>query len=55
MPEHVSLVFERGRELTSPLLQGAGKQARFVRLEPGQPVPAEELGLLLIEAIALRS
>jgi hypothetical protein len=56
MPEHVSLVFEHGRLLSneSGLLEGEGKQIRFVRIAPGRPVPEEALGLLLAEAIALR-
>jgi hypothetical protein len=57
MPDHVSLVFEHGRQLgnDSGLLQGDGKQVRFIRFEAGQHVPEQELGLLLAEAIALRA
>ncbi len=57
MADHVSLVFEHGRLLDNAggLLQGDGKQVRFIRLLPGQPVPEDELGLLLAEAIALRA
>ena len=57
MPDHVSLVFEHGRQLgnDSGLLQGNGKQVRYVPFQPGDPVPEAELGLLLAEAVALRS
>jgi hypothetical protein len=55
MPDHVSLVFEHGRQLDSPLLQGKGKQVRFIRFNPGDAVPEAEIGLLLAEAIALRA
>jgi len=55
MPDHVSLVFEHGRQLSSPLLQGTGRQVRFIRFEPGDPVPRDELAILLAEAIALRA
>ena len=46
MPDHVSLVFEHGRQLSSPLLQGTGRQVRFIRFEPGDPVPRDELAAL---------
>jgi hypothetical protein len=55
MPDHVSLVFEHGRQLDSPLLQGEGKQVRFIRFPPGASVPRDELAILLAEAIALRA
>lgn len=55
MPDHVSLVFEHGRQLSSPLLQGTGQQVRFIRFDPGDPVPRDELAILLAEAIALRA
>lgn len=55
LEDHVSLVFEHGRLLSSPLLEGDGKQVRFIRLVPGQGLPADAIGLLLAEAIALRS
>lgn len=55
LEDHVSLVFEHGRQLSSPLLEGDGKQVRFIRLVPGTALPRDEIGLLLAEAIALRS
>lgn len=57
MADHVSLVFEHGRQLSndSGLLQGDGKQVRFIPLRPDDEIPEEALGLLLAEAIALRS
>jgi len=56
MADHVSLVFEHGRLLSNAggLLQGDGKQVRFIRFQPGQAVPEDELGLLLAEAVALK-
>ena len=55
MPDRVSLLFEQGRLLSSPLLEGDGRQVRFIRLVPGAPLPADEIAILLAEAIALRS
>jgi hypothetical protein len=57
MADHVSLVFEHGRQLSneSGLLQGEGKQVRFIPVRPSQAIPEEALGLLLAEAIALKS
>ena len=55
MEDHVSLVFEHGRQLSSPLLQGDGKQVRFIRLEPGTDIPEDEIAILLGEAIALKA
>lgn len=57
MAEHVSLVFEHGRLLSneSGLLRGDGKQVRFIPLQPGEPIGEDALGMLLAEAIALRS
>jgi hypothetical protein len=55
LEDHVSLVFEHGRQLSSPLLEGDGKQVRFIRLVPGAALPIDEIGLLLAEAIALRA
>ncbi|MEQ1899343.1 MAG: hypothetical protein ABL866_01275 [Devosia sp.] len=53
----VRLVFEHGRLLSndSGLLQGAQRQIRSIHLKPGAAIPEAELGLLLAEAIALRS
>ena len=57
MEDHVSLVFEHGRQLDNGagLLQGAGKQVRFIRFEPGDVIDETALALLLAEAIALRA
>ena len=57
MADHVSLVFEHGRQLSneSGLLQGEGKQVRFIRFRAGETIPEDALGLLLAEAVALRS
>lgn len=53
--DHVSLVFEHGRLLSSELLVGDTKQVRWIVLRPGEPLPEDEIGILLAEAIALRS
>jgi len=55
MEDHVSLVFEHGRQLSSPLLEGEGRQVRYIRLSPDVPIPEDEIAILLAEAIALRS
>ncbi len=55
MEDHVSLVFEHGRQLSSALLEGDGKQVRYIRFEPGSDIPEDELAILLAEAIALKA
>lgn len=55
MQEHVSLIFEHGRQLDSPLLQGDGKQVRFVRIEIGTLPDRDALAILIAEAIALKA
>jgi hypothetical protein len=50
---HVSLIFQNGRLLDSPLLVGETKQVRWIEIRPGEALPADEIGLLLVEAIAL--
>ena len=55
MENHVSLAFEHGRQLNSPLLEGEGRQVRFIRFMPDMPIPEDELAILLAEAVALRS
>jgi hypothetical protein len=57
MADHVDLIFERGRELDSPLLvdNGKVKQVRWIEFRPGKRLPRDEIGILLAEAIALRS
>jgi hypothetical protein len=55
--DEVRLVFEHGRLLSneSGLLKGDQRQIRSIYLKPGKAIPAEAIGLLLAEAIALRS
>lgn len=55
MEDRVSLVFEHGRLLSSPLLQGDGKRVRYIRFEPGAEIPEDEIAILLAEAIALKA
>lgn len=57
MADHVSLVFEHGRQLSnaSGLLQGDGKQVRFIPFRPDDDIPEDALAVLLAEAIALRA
>ena len=55
MRDHVSLIFEHGRQLDSPLLQGDGKQVRFVRIELGTLPDRDALAILVAEAIALKA
>jgi len=55
MADHVSLVFEHGRQLSSPLLEGDGKQVRFIRFAPGATIDRDALGILIAEAIALKA
>lgn len=55
MEDHVSLVFEHGRQLSSPLLEGDGRQVRYIRFAPGASIPEDEIAILLAEAIALKA
>jgi hypothetical protein len=55
MEDHVSLVFEHGRQLSSPLLEGDGKQVRYIKLVPGAQIPEDDIAILLSEAIALKA
>ncbi len=55
MEDHVSLVFEHGRQLSSPLLEGDGKQVRFIRFVPDAAIPEDKLAILISEAIALKA
>jgi len=55
MEDHVSLVFEHGRQLSSPLLEGDGKQVRYIKLIPGHDIPEDDIAILLSEAIALKA
>ena len=53
--DHVSVIYQQGRLLSSPLLVGGKdiKKVRWIPLAPGEPVPWDEIGVLLAEAIAL--
>jgi hypothetical protein len=51
--DHVSLIFQNGRLLDSPLLVGETKQVRWIPMRPGEPIAFDDIGLLLVEAIAL--
>ncbi len=55
--DHVSLIFEHGRLLDSPLLKGDGKvkRVRWIELRTGDDVPVDEIAILLAEAIAMRA
>jgi hypothetical protein len=54
---NVIVVFEHGRLLDSPLLVDNGKvrQVRWIVFSPGDPIPMDEIGILLAEAIALKA
>ena len=56
-PDHVSLIFEHGRLLDSPLLVGDGKtkQVRWIPFRPGDGIPVDDIAILIAEAIALRA
>jgi hypothetical protein len=55
--DKVLLAFEHGRELDHPRLvdNGKVKKMRWVPFEPGEKIDADDLGVLLMQAIALRS
>jgi hypothetical protein len=55
--DHVSLVFQDGRLLDSPLLTDDGKvkRVRWIPFAPGDTLPVDDIAILLAEAIALRS
>jgi hypothetical protein len=56
-PTEVAVIFQHGRLLSSPLLvdNDKVKQVRWIPLVPGEPVPWDDIGILLVEAIALRA
>lgn len=57
-PDHVSLIIQQGRLLSSPLLKGDGenlKQVRYIPLTPEGEFPEDEMAILLVEAIALKA
>jgi hypothetical protein len=55
--DHVAVIYQYGRLLSSPLLVGDKKvkQVRWIPLAPGDAIPEDEIGVLLVEAIALRA
>jgi hypothetical protein len=55
--EHVALVFQHGRLLDHPRLTDDGKvkKVRWIPFEPGEAFDEDDLGMLLMQAIALRS
>ena len=55
--DHVSLVFQDGRLLDSPLLTDDGKvkKVRWIPMRPGDRIPVDEIAILYAEAIALHS
>ena len=48
-------IFEHGRQLSSPLLEGDGTQVRYIKLIPGNDIPEDDIAILLSEAIALKA
>ena len=55
--DHVSVIYQQGRLLSSPLLVGDKKvkQVRWIPLKPEDNIPEDEIGILMAEAIALRA
>ena len=55
--DHVSLIFQDGRLLDSPLLKDDGKvkRVRWIPFRPGDELPVDDIGILMAEAVALRS
>jgi hypothetical protein len=53
----VGLVFQDGRLLDSPLLvdDGKVKKVRWIRFEPEDEIPVDDIAILIAEAVALRS
>jgi len=53
----VLLVFQDGRLLDSPLLvdDGKVKKVRWIPFEPSDPIPVDDIAILIAEAVALRS
>lgn len=54
-PDRVALIFEHGRLLDSPLLEGETSRVRFIRFLPGAELPVDEIAILLAQAIALKA
>ena len=55
--DRVMLLFEHGRQLSDPegVLEGDGKQVRFITYRPGDAVDETAVALYLAEAISLRA
>ena len=55
--DHVSLVFQDGRLLDSPLLvdDGKVKKVRWITFHQGEALPVDDIAILYAEAVALRS
>lgn len=55
--DRVAIYFENGRQLEDRdgLLEGSHlKKGRFLRLDPGEPVPETAIVMLVAEAVALK-
>jgi hypothetical protein len=55
--DRVMLLFEHGRQLSDPegVLEGDGRQVRFITYLPGAAVEETTVALYLAEAISLRA
>src|SRR6185503_13571382 len=50
--DHVSLIFQDGRLLKD---DGKVKRVRWIPFRPGDELPVDDIGILMAEAVALRS
>ncbi len=55
-PGQVLLIFQDGRLLDHPLLTDDGKvkKVRWMSFAPGDAIPADDIAILIAEAVALR-
>lgn len=55
--DRVMLLFEHGRQLSDPegVLEGDGKQVRFITYRPGAAVDETTVALYIAEAVSLRA